>query len=452
MSREGTIPDASVLWWDSSNFCIQCPFCEKLHHHQPDNLLLAGTTKVKTRHSFLETSGCLPRKFYRCVFPFGEDGGRVAYEIDKRLARFVTAFPSPERDYGLVDDLVSQFAKKASISSVKGSGSDEIAIDFPPTALNIKDYTFKRVAFGLPSIILRAPVANYPIPNEWKTIALLERGQPFPSIMAMSGWSHVETKARIGGDWTYDVMEIAKLVRHELAEDSARDRGEPGRFNASHAEKQLTAYFINRHVFLPQEKQHYIQEESLVVDIDNRLETILRNSTKVQELQKLEQTWKRLVHELRKLEGSWTRLIAELRRMDKKWERQALGLADAEIEARILQNKRTIQKLEADIKTVQTELWRVLVAPPEDMPELEKHAEVREFRKLQRELREIKKKLDSHQKLVDLSKYAPQVSLTSAAILISSPGAKVCLDCTSFVEKVNGYFGLSLEYHECTEK
>ncbi|CAG8983690.1 hypothetical protein HYALB_00006259 [Hymenoscyphus albidus] len=263
--------------------------------------------------------------------------------------------------------------------------------------------------------------------------------------MAMSGWSHAETRERIGGDWTYDVMDIAKLVRHELAEDSARDRGEPGRFNASHAEKQLTAYFINRHVFLPQEKQHSIQEESLVVDIDNRLETILRNSTKVQELQKLEKTWKRLVYELRKLEGSWTRLIAELRRMDKKWERQALGLADAEIDARILQNKRMTHKLEADIKTVQAELWRVLVAPPEDMPELEKHAEVRDFRKLHRELREIKKKLDSHQKLVDLSKYAPQFSLTSAAILISSPGAKVCMDCTSFVEKVNGYFGLSIE-------
>lgn len=450
MPQDDRIPEIDILWWDSSSFCIRCPYCDKLHPHPHFSSIIPDTKKIKFHENFLELSECLPRRFYRCKFPFEERGGKIAYEIDKNNTRFVTIYPKPEKVTEDLDDLVNQFSEKVTLSPTSNS---KIVYGNPPTLLGVKDYTFKRfVSLGEPSITLRAPIANYTISNEWKTIARLERGKPFPSIMAMSGWVHPASGERIGGDWTYYVMDIAKLVGHILAEDPNKDQDECGRFNASHAEKQLTAYFLNRHVFLSGEKQHDRKEESLVVDIDKNLEEILWKSKKVQELRKLEQSWETLVYELRKLEGSWTRLIAELRRMDKKWERQALGLGDTEINARILQNKSMIQKLELDIKTVQTQLWRILVAPPADMPSLEEHAEVREFRKLQRELREIKKRRIAHQKLIDLSKNAPPVSLKSAVILISSPGARICSDCSSFLKKVNEYFGLSIEYHECTEK
>lgn len=450
MPQNDAIPEIDILWWDSSGFCVRCPYCDKLHPHPHLSSILPDTRKVKFHEKFLEISGCLPRRLYRCKFPFEEGSGKIAYEIDKKSTRFVAVYPEPEKASEEIDDLATQFSKQANVSS---SSNSKIVYGHPPTMLDVKDYTFKRfVSLGTPSIILRAPIANYTISNEWKTIARLERGKPFPSRMAMSGWGHPPSGEQIGGNWTYEVMDIATLVGHILAEDRDKDQDERGRFNASHAEKQLTAYFISRHVFLPGEKQHDKKDESLVVDIDKKLEEILWKSTKVQELRKLEQSWEKLVYELRKLEGSWTRLITELRRMDKKWERQALGLADAEINARILQNKSMIQKLEVDIKTVQTELWRILVAPPADMSSLEDHVEVREFRKLQRQLREIRKRRDAHQKLIDLSKNAPPVSLKSAVILISSPGARVCSDCSSFLNKVNEYFGLSIEYLECTEK
>lgn len=70
----------------------------------------------------------------------------------------------------------------------------------------------------------------------------------------MSGWAHNENVTVVSGrDWTNDVVRISHLIGHTLSPDSWKDRGEPGRFNASHAEKQLIAYFISKHSFLPDE-------------------------------------------------------------------------------------------------------------------------------------------------------------------------------------------------------
>ncbi|KAI4285965.1 MAG: hypothetical protein L6R38_000258 [Xanthoria sp. 2 TBL-2021] len=103
------------------------------------------------------------------------------------------------------------------------------------------------------SVKLFAPVAEYHIPTPHKTIAHLERGGRYPSIAAMSGWSHGKTVPLVSGmDWTPEVIRIANIVGHALAHDK-KDNGIPGRFYACHAEKQLIAYFISRHVFLETE-------------------------------------------------------------------------------------------------------------------------------------------------------------------------------------------------------
>jgi hypothetical protein len=44
-------------------------------------------------------------------------------------------------------------------------------------------------------------------------------------------------------------------VGHALKLNTKKDRGTPGKFNASHAEKQLIAYFLDRHVFLPEDTE-----------------------------------------------------------------------------------------------------------------------------------------------------------------------------------------------------
>ncbi|KAF3058583.1 hypothetical protein GL218_05895 [Daldinia childiae] len=92
---------------------------------------------------------------------------------------------------------------------------------------------------------------HYSLPNEWKTVAYMDRGGGLPEIAAMSGWSHAQSKniCVAGRDWTEAVLDLCKLVGF-FPESNYRDRGVPGRFNACHAEKQLIAYFAHKHLFL----------------------------------------------------------------------------------------------------------------------------------------------------------------------------------------------------------
>ena len=102
-------------------------------------------------------------------------------------------------------------------------------------------------------ITLYAPVAEYEIFTPYKTIAWLERGGRYPFIAAMSGWSHGQTTTLVSGrDWTSEVIRIAKIIGYTLALDDW-DNDIPGQFHACHAEKQLIAYFISKHVFLEPE-------------------------------------------------------------------------------------------------------------------------------------------------------------------------------------------------------
>jgi hypothetical protein len=81
------------------------------------------------------------------------------------------------------------------------------------------------------------------VPYQWKIIARLEREGRYPSVAAMSGWGHEDTITTfIGKDWTSEVMQIANMIGHVLQPDARRDQGTAGKFNASHAEKQLIAY------------------------------------------------------------------------------------------------------------------------------------------------------------------------------------------------------------------
>lgn len=107
------------------------------------------------------------------------------------------------------------------------------------------------------SILMTGPIAKFPVANEWKTIGWLERGPPFPSITAMSGWAHGSEAVVIGGDtFVADVFRVCKLIDHNLP-SHRRDQGVEGRYNAAHAEKQLIAYFLSKHVFLG-DKSHLI--------------------------------------------------------------------------------------------------------------------------------------------------------------------------------------------------
>jgi hypothetical protein len=119
-------------------------------------------------------------------------------------------------------------------------------------------YSFKKTDRG--TIELIAPIAEFHVPNEWKTVASLQRPSNYPSIAAMSGWSHGETKVTVSGrEWTDEVMRISMTVSHQLRIEERRDQGIEGQFFASHAEKQLIAYFISKHVLIEPEGEELLQ-------------------------------------------------------------------------------------------------------------------------------------------------------------------------------------------------
>lgn len=123
-----------------------------------------------------------------------------------------------------------------------------------------ENHTFQKQSLGI--IKLVAPIAEYSISNEWKTIARLERGYKHPSVVAMSGWSHGDTTATTtttttttisGREWTHEVMRIADILGYTITPYENRDHGIPGQYHACHAEMQLMAYLISNHVFLKPE-------------------------------------------------------------------------------------------------------------------------------------------------------------------------------------------------------
>ncbi|UKZ88194.1 uncharacterized protein TrAFT101_003956 [Trichoderma asperellum] len=109
-------------------------------------------------------------------------------------------------------------------------------------------------------------LANFDVPRKNKTIGILFRSDSndtsaFPPTAAMSGWSHEpnsDLNVQIAGrEWINEVFYLCQITGHRLPERMKPDQGRPGQFYACHAEKQLIAYLVSRHVFLP----HDIEEE-----------------------------------------------------------------------------------------------------------------------------------------------------------------------------------------------
>ena len=122
----------------------------------------------------------------------------------------------------------------------------------PSSNSNFENHVFQKQSSGIIRFV--APIAEYAVKEElWKTIARLERGCKYPSISAMSGWGHEGTMTVVSGRfWTKEVFRIAEIIDYVI-ETHELDQDKPGNFNACHSEKQLIAYFINKHVFLEPE-------------------------------------------------------------------------------------------------------------------------------------------------------------------------------------------------------
>lgn len=320
--------------------------------------------------------------------------------------------PSSEPVYK--EDAFNRSADRREIARILGGGKTKIKTNRQPDVLKANSHSFRRTSDGQ-SIIHCAPIRQYPISNSIKTIAVLERGHSFPTMAAMSGWAHGHwPSVRVSGtDWTEMVINVAAIVGHTLTADLKKDQGIHGRFQASHAEKQLIAYFLDRHVFLPEDEVPDPRFEYAIESLEIEMDEIA--------------FWYPSILQLYELQDEKTRLERELFNADER-------LLEEEYDEELIEELKS----------------RIGILNEQGIP-LEARREVKRIRALQRQVRVYERKMAVHQRLNRISKLAPAASLSRATILISSPSYNVCEDCMAFKNKVNSFFGLSIELHECTQ-
>lgn len=141
----------------------------------------------------------------------------------------------------------------------------------------VDSFAFQSSALDRTSLSL---TTYYSLPSVWKTVARLHRGGGLPEITAMSGWAHDRNQSiQIAGrDWTEEVLRLCAIIQYTSQPVPSYDQGTPGRYNACHAEKQLIAYFVYKHLFLNYETSasevDEIEETADFGDIENRLQNL----------------------------------------------------------------------------------------------------------------------------------------------------------------------------------
>ncbi|KAJ5165925.1 hypothetical protein N7492_006221 [Penicillium capsulatum] len=231
----------------------------------------------------------------------------------------------------------------------------------------------------------------------------------------MSGWAHSEwLPIRVSGrNWTEKVLKLASIVGHELAVDAEKDRGVIGQFQASHAEKQLIAYFIDRHDFLPEDKA---LDPRFDIEIEKEELGISKLARQYPDIPQVDH-----------LEGQ----REELKRL--LWDKDDRILGDA-------YDEKEVKRLKSEVATIDEQ-----IAP------LETRFGIKQLRLRQRRIRKIERQKMNHEHLIRLSTKEPERPLRRATILISAPTHEVCEDCLEFKDKANHFFGLQIELRECTK-
>ena len=345
----------------------------------------------------------------RLAIDFARDYYKNRREVYERSGGKLAS--SSKRREGYIEDTFRRDMDRRDIVRLLGGEDCKSKIVFgkPPTLSPSRSYSFTPSQMH-DSLVLRGPIEEYPITSRWKTVARLERGGKFPSVGAMSGWSHDSVQSLMvdGRQWTDDVFYIATVVGHHLPSHDY-DRGKDGRYNACHAEKQLIAYFIDRHVFLPRDGESDSELDDEIERVEDRLEQCLSRSEIGREVASHRQKKKDLEDEL--FDG----------------DEKLVGKYDQ------------IDALKLELKSVEATLNRLIAGP-----------RARPILKLESQLMILYQRQNRHADLIDMAKAMdeataeapPPVSLTEAVILISSPP---CQDCVAFKDKVNGFFGLSIQ-------
>ncbi len=263
------------------------------------------------------------------------------------------------------------------------------------------------------AITLYGPIRSYRVPRITKTAAVLDRGNQFAQISATSGWGAdaLPLNHKTGPHWIEQISYIASTIGHQFQEapDPGWDQGKPGQYFASHAEKKLIAYFIDRHVFMPQDRHPDQKLEDSILEAEDSLVEGKHSSV------------------------AWAK-VCDLEERKMKLDRQ-LSYADD----RLLDDSYD----EQEVKRLKYEIHAI----DEELLCLASDAHVAAMRAQEKKKRMLLKKKKIHQDLMELSRNEPPISLKRAVILSSN---EICKDCDMFKERVNDCFQLNIEMSWCS--
>lgn len=287
------------------------------------------------------------------------------------------------------------------------NGEKRYAYTGPLSKSERKNYFFKKSESEM-AITLHGPIQRYPVPQIKKTAAVLDRGDQFARISATSGWGVNSLPPNVHDmpSWTEQVYYIASIIGHRFEEPQylSWNQGKPGQYYACHAEKKLIAYFLDKHVFLPKDRQHDQTLDASVVEVETSLE----------EGKELSTVWSNVC----RLEEMKIDLGRQLFSADD----QLLG--DSYDEQEVKRLKRKIHVIDKQLSRLESDTF------------------VATMRTQQKKERKLLKKEQTHWDLMWLSEDEPPISLKSAVILSSN---MICQDCDKFRKLVNANFQLHIE-------
>jgi hypothetical protein len=241
------------------------------------------------------------------------------------------------------------------------------------------------------AITLCGPIQRYDVPRITKTAAVLDRGTQFVRVSATSGWgaNALPLNDKIGPSWIQQVYYIASTVGHQFqsAPDPGWDQGKPGQYFASHAEKKLIAYFLDKHTFMPQDREPNQTLENSILEVEESLKKGKHSSV----------AWAKVCG----LEDRKVKLGLQLFNADDRW------LGDS-------YDEQEVNRLKHEIRAIDEELLS-----------LESDSNVATMRAQEKKKRMLLKREKIHQDLMELSENEPPVSLRQAVILSSN---KICKD------------------------
>lgn len=206
-----------------------------------------------------------------------------------------------------------------------------------------------------------------------------------------------------GRNYTGKVFRLAEIVGHDLAVDESKDHGIRGQHYASHSEKQLIAYFIDRHVFLPEEKTSDPRFQERIDDEKSEIAILASRYSSISKLFQLQDDMKTLDREI--------------------WDKDDRMLEDEYDEDLLRPLKTQVTQLRKQIATFET------------------RPEIQELRTRERQIRLLEGEEKHYEQLNHLSTKGPERTLRRATILICAPKRETCPDCSRFKERVNHYFG-----------